>query len=177
MREQSSRTYEYDEYSCQIKSKSYDRLLNLTGVEDVRCLEGTATPILTTVRNTSNIKLRESRHTTTGSTQTILEFDSTGEKVIGITGELPSDIDLVHGWGDVVHGFALGIAANRESGSQQDLDVYVTVKNVDDDSYTVMVSPATIELKHSNGQLIQERPVHISNPNQSPASACPPTCR
>jgi hypothetical protein len=171
LREQSSSTYEYDEYDCAIKSKRYDRLQNLTSVEEVRCMEGKSIPLLTTVRNSSNVKQRETRHTETGSTQTVLQFDSAGEKVIGINGELPGDTDLVHGWGDAVNGFALGIAADRESGSQQDFWVHVTVKNVDNDSWTVMVSPVLVELKKSNGQVIQEKATYTSNPNES--GACP----
>jgi len=171
LREQSSSTYEYDEYDCAIKSKSYNRLRNLISVEEVRCVEGTSIPLLTTVRNSSDVKQRESRHTETGSTQTVLQFDSTGEKVIGINGELPGDTDLVLGWGNAVNGFALGIAADHESGSQQDFRVYVTVKNVDNDSWTVMVSPVLVELKQSNGQVIQEKATYTSNPNE--AGACP----
>jgi hypothetical protein len=110
LRERSSRTSEYDEYGCPIKSKSYDHLLNLTAVEEVRCAEGTSIPLLSTSRNSSDIKHRETRHTETGGAKTILEFDSTGEKVIGITGEFPDDTDLVHGWGNVLNGLAVGIA-------------------------------------------------------------------
>lgn len=171
LRVQSSRTSEYDEHDCPIKNKSYDRSFNLISVEEVRCSEGTSIPVLTIVRNSADIKQRESRHTETGSTQTVLQFDSTGEKVIGISGEVPADVDLVHGWGNVSHGFALGIAANRESGRQQDLEIYVTVKNVDNDSWTTMVSPVLIELKHSNGQAVQQRASYTGKPDES--GACP----
>ena len=173
LREQSSRTSEYDEYGCPIKSKSYDRLLNLTAVEEVRCSEGTSTPLLTTRRNSSDITQRETRHTQTGSAKTILEFDSTGEKVIGITGEFPKDTDLVHGWGNGLNGLAVGIAPNRESGAQQDLSVNVTIKNVDNDSSDLMLSPVLFELKHSNGQAIQEKMFHLSNSNKIESGPCP----
>ena len=173
LRERSSRTFEYDEYGCPIKSKSYDRLLNLTAVEEVRCSNGTAIPVLTTRRNSSDIRQRETRHTETGSAKTILEFDSTGEKVIGITGEFPEDTDLVHGWGNVLNGLAVGIAANRESGAQQDLSVNVTIKNVDNDSSDLMLSPVLFELKHSNGQVIQEKMFRLSNSNKIESGACP----
>jgi hypothetical protein len=173
LRERSSLTSEYDEYGCQIKSKSYDHLLNLIAVEEVRCAEGTSTPLLSTRRNSSEIKQRETRHTETGGAKTILEFDSTGEKVIGITGEFPEDADLVHGWGNVLNGLAVGIAPNRESGPQQDLSVNVTIKNVDNDSSDLMLSPVLFELKHSNGQVIQEKMFRLSNSNKIESGACP----
>lgn len=173
LRERSSRTSEYDEYGCPIKSKSYDHLLNLTAVEEVRCAEGTSIPLLSTSRNSSDIKQRETRHTETGGAKTILEFDSTGEKVIGITGEFPDDTDLVHGWGNVLNGLAVGIAPNRESGAQHDLSVNVTIKNVDNDSSDLMLSPVLFELKHSNGQVIQEKMFRLSNSNKIESGACP----
>ena len=171
LREQSSRTYEYDEYSCPVKSESYDQQRNLIFAEEVRCVERTATPSLTTVRNPQGIKQRETRHTDTGSAQTVLQFDSSGEKVIGIIGELPRDTDLLHGWGNVVHGLALGIASIRERGPQQDLEVYVTVKNIDNGPGIAMISPIEIELKDAGGQVIQESSPQFNQPQQS--GECP----
>ena len=78
-REQSTRTFDYDEYGCPIKSGSYDRTSKLTRTDEVRCVEGTATPSLTIVRNALGIKHGEIRHTATGGTQTALQFDNTGE--------------------------------------------------------------------------------------------------
>lgn len=172
-REQSTRTFDYDEYGCPVKSKTYDRKSKLTRTEDVRCVDGTATRSLTIARNSLGIKESEARHTATGATQTALQFDSTGEKVVAITGELPSDADLVHGWGNVAHGLALAIAANREKGSQQDLDVYVSIKNVGNDAGMIMVSPVVIELKDSNGQVVEQKIDYRLNRNQTRANECP----
>jgi hypothetical protein len=84
---------------------------------------------------------------------------------------MPIDIDLVHGWGNVSNGLALGIAPNLESGPQQETEVYVSVKNIDHDSSIVMVSPILMELKDADGQVIQENPVRA---NQSQSSGeCP----
>ena len=174
LREQSSRTFEYDEAGCRIKSKSFDRTRKLTGSEEVRCLDGTATRSLTIVRNSLGIKQGEARHTSSGGTQTALEFDSNGEKVIAITGELPSDTDLKHGWGNVLHGFALGIAPNREKGRQQELYVHVSIKNVDNnDTGLVMAAPVLIELKDSNGQLVEPKAAFRLNRKQSQSNECP----
>ena len=173
LREQSTTTFAYDEYGCPIKSKNYDHAAKLIRIQEVRCAEGTATRSLTTIRNPQGVKQGEARHTATGSTQTVLEFDSNGEKVIAITGELPTDTDLIHGWGDVLHGFALGIAANREKGRQQDLAIHVSLKNVSNDAGQVMVSPILVELKDSNGQLIEQKAAHRPNPNQTLSNHCP----
>jgi hypothetical protein len=173
LREQSTHTFVYDEYGCPVNSKSYDQSGKLTSIEEVRCAEGTATRNLATVRNAQGIKQGEARHTATGSTQTVLEFDSTGEKVVAITGELPGDIDLVHGWGDVVHGFALGIAANRDKGRQQSLEVRVSLKNVSNDAGQIMASPLLVELKDSNGKVVEQKAAYRTNPNQLQFNECP----
>ena len=135
-------------------------------------LEGTATRRLAIIRNSQGIKQSEVRHTANGSTKR-LHFDSNGEQVIAITGELPSDTDLIHGWGNVLHGFAVGIAANREKGRQQDLAVHVSLKNVDNDAGQVMVSPVLVELKNSNGQVVQQKAAIELNQNQMHLNECP----
>lgn len=173
LREQSSRTFDYDEYGCPIKSKSYDHTGKLTRIEELRCAEGTATRSLAIIRNGQGVKQGEARYKATGSTQTVLQFDSNGEKVIGITGELPIDTDLIHGWGNVLHGFALGIAADREKGRQQDLVVHVSLKNVDNEAGQIMVSPILVELKNSNGQVVEQKAAHRLNPYQTQFNHCP----
>jgi len=172
LREQSSRTYEYDEYGCPVKSGGFDQLRNSTGTEEIRCVDGTATASLITVRNTRGIKQRETRNSEIADQQATLQFDSNGQKVIGISGAMLSDIDLVHGWGNVTNGLALGIAPSRESGAQQDIEVYLSVKNIDHSSL-VMVSPILIELKDADGQVIYENPVY--RPNQIEGSNDCPT--
>lgn len=173
LRVQSSSTFDYDEYGCPIKSQSYDHKAKLTRIEELRCVEGTATRRLAIIRNGQGIKQGEARYTATGSAQTVLHFDSNGEKVIAITGELPRDTDLIHGWGNVLHGFALGIAANREKGRQQDLNVHVSLKNVGNDAGQIMVSPVLVELKNSNGQAIELKPPYRINPYQTQFNHCP----
>lgn len=173
LREQSTSTFVYDEYGCPINSKSYDQKAKLTRIEEVRCVEGTPTRSLSIVRNSLGIKEWEARHTANGGTQTTLHFDSNGEKVIAVTGELPSDTDLIHGWGNAVHGFALGIAANREKGRQQDLVVQVSLKNTSNDAGLVMVSPVLVELKDSNGQVVEQKAAYRTNPSQIQSNDCP----
>ena len=172
LREQSSRTYEYDDYGCPIKSESYDQLHNLTATEEVRCIDRTATASRTTVRNPLGIKQCETRYNEAGSVETVLEFDGKGEKVIGMNGATPADVDLVHGWGEVVQGLALGISASRESGPQQDLNVYITIKNVDNHS-RIMAAPIVLELKDANGQVIQENAINRITKSSTQSHECP----
>ncbi len=172
LREHSSRTYEYDEYGCPIKSESYDQVHNLTATEEGRCVAGTATVRQTTLRNTPGVKQRETRYNDAGGVETVLEFDSNGEKVVGMNGAIPADIDLVHGWGNVVQGFALGIAANRESGPQQDLRVWVTIKNVDNDS-SLTAAPILLDLKDANGLVIQENSINRITNAATQSNECP----
>ena len=173
LREQSSTTSDYDAYDCPIKGQSYDQNRKLIRIEELRCVEGTATRRLAIIRDGQGVKQGEARYTSTGSRQTVLHFDSNGEKVIAINGELPSDTDLVHGWGNVLHGFALGIAANREKGRQQDLTVHVSVKNVSNDAGQVSTSPVLIELRNSNGQVVEQKAAYKLNPHQTQFNHCP----
>lgn len=173
LRVHSTRTFDYDAYGCQVNSKSYDRKAKVERIDELRCVERTAVRSLLIVRNAQGIKQREDRHTAGGGAKTALYFDSNGEKVIAINGELPSDTDLVHGWGNVLHGFALGIAANREKGSQQDLTVHISVKNVSHDGRQVSTSPVLIELKNSNGQVVEPKANHRINLSQTQFNHCP----
>lgn len=173
LREQSSTTFDYDASGCPIKGKTYDQAAKLTRIDEVRCAEGTATRSLTIIRNSLGIRDRESRHKANGSTQTTLYFDSNGEKVVAINGELPSDTDLIHGWGNVLHGFALGIAANREKGLQGDLVVHVSLKNTGNDASQIMASPVLLQLKDSNGQVVKQKAAYRNSPKQIQTIECP----
>jgi len=174
LREQSTSTFEYDESGCPSKSKNYDRGFKLLHTYEVTCFEGTATPKLTIIRNSHGVKTAEKRHTATGAGRAMLYFDSDGDKVVGISGELPADADLVHGWGDPLRGFALGIAGNREKGQQEELRVHVTIKNVSHDAEPlVMISPIQIELKDASGRLVEPKTAYRPNLAQIQSDECP----
>ncbi len=165
LREQSIKTFDYDEHNCNIKTQSYEPPLKLIAVDEVRCFERTATPSLTTRRSSQGVREAEIRHTSTGSRRTILFFDHQGEKVISMVGELPTDIDLANGWGAIVSGFAAGIASNREKGRQRDLKLSATIKNVNNNDDGVMVAPIGIELTDEAGRVIQPKAGYATNPH------------
>ena len=162
MREQSTQMFEYDEHGCRIKTNTYGAGMNLRRIDEVRCSDGTAMPKLSTMRDSLGVRQRETRHAANGSTQTVLSFGSNGDTVVGINGQLPVDIDLADGWGDVFSGLALGIAGNRAKGRQQDLQVHVTIKNLSHDAL-VMIAPIKIELKDMSGRVFEQK----ANPNKS----------
>lgn len=158
LREQSIHLFTYDEHGCRVKSQSYEPGLKLDRTREVRCFDGTATPSLTTVRYANGIKQFETIHTSSGGTQTVLYFDYEGEKIVGINGELPTTVDLVHGWGEPFNGFACGIAVNREKGRQEDLQIHATIKNISNESSGgVMISPVLVELKDMAGRVIERK--------------------
>jgi hypothetical protein len=174
LREQSIRSYTYDDHNCRIKCESYEPGLRLSRTEEVRCFDGTATPSLTTVRDVRGIKEVETRHTASGSTQTILYFDKDGDKVVAIDGELPTDADLAHGWGEMLSGFACGIAANPEKGRQEDLQVHVTIKNVSHEANgVVMISPVLVELKDLTGRVIEPKAAYTRHKDKTESDGCP----
>lgn len=173
LREQSIRVYAYDDHGCRIRSETYAPGVKLTGTAEVRCLDGTATPQLTTVRDARGVKQFETRHTASGGTRTVLYFDRDGEKVIGIKGDTPTDVDLLRGWGEVIGGFATGVAASRERGRQEDLQVSVTIKNIGDRSEgDLMVSAVRVELKDSAGRLIEPKPAYKNRRDETGSEEC-----
>jgi hypothetical protein len=148
--------------------------MKLSRTAEVRCFDGTATPSLTTVYNARGIKQAEARHTASGSTQTDLYFDIGGEKVVAISGQLPMDTDLASGWGTVFSGFACGIAANREKGRQEELEVYVSIKNISHDGDgLVMIAPVLVELKDSSGRVIERNAAYRQGDSNKQFDACP----
>ena len=174
LREQSIHTYTYDDHDCRIKSESYEPGMRLSRTEDVRCLDGTATPRLTTIRDARGVKQAETSHKANGSTPTELYFDSDGDKVVAINGEVPTDVDLAHGWGEELGGFACGIAANREKGRQEDLQVRVTIKNISHDAEgVVMISPVLVELKDITGRVVERKAAYRKHENGVQSEGCP----
>jgi hypothetical protein len=173
LREQSVHVYTYDDHDCRIRSESYEPGMKLTRTAEARCFDGTATPKLTTARDARNIKQVETRHTANGGTRTVLHFDSDGEKVIAIRGDTPTDVDLTHGWGEEVSGFASGIAANREKGLQEDLNISVTIKNISGRREGgVMVSHVKVELKDSAGRLVEPKATYKNQGNETTSEEC-----
>ena len=174
LREQSIHLYTYDDHDCQIKSENYEPGMKLTRTADAQCLPGTSTPKLTITRDARGVKQAEVWHDAKGSTRTTLYFDAEGEKVIAIDGYTPADVDLAHGWGKERGGFACGIAANREKGRQEDLHVWVTIKNI---SYrtegVLMVAPVRVELKDSTGRLVEPKAEYEEDGNKIQQGACP----
>src|SRR5262245_39129790 len=174
LREQSIILYTYDDHNCRVKCESYEPGMKLSRTEEVRCFEGTGTPSLTTVRDVRYIKQSETRHTISGGTQTTLYFDSDGDKVVAINGELPTDADLAHGWGQMLNGLACGIAANREKGRQADLQVHVTIKNVNHNAKGVlMISPILVELKDHTGRVIERKAPFARQQAKIESGECP----
>jgi hypothetical protein len=174
LREQSIHLFSYDNHNCQIKRETYEPGMRLSRTEEVRCLDGTATPNLTTVYNARGIRQAETRHTASGSTQTVLHFDIGGNKVVAINGALPIDTDLASGWGMVFSGFACGIAANREKGRQEELEVNVSIKNISHNGIAVvMISPVLVELKDSSGRVIERKAAYRTSESNTQFDACP----
>lgn len=174
LREQSIHLFTYDEHGCRVTSQIYQPGLKLDRTREVRCLDGTATPSLTTVRDANGIKQFETIHTPRGGTRTVLYFDSEGDKIVAINGELPSTVDLVHGWGEPFNGLACGIAVNREKGRQEDLQVHVTIKNISNEfGRGVMISPVLVELKDIAGRVIERKTAKRTDENELRSGGCP----
>jgi hypothetical protein len=174
LREQSIIRYTYNDQGCRIKSEVFEPGMKLRGTDNVRCVDGTATPKLTTISDARGVKQAEIRHKANGGQQTELIFDSLGEQVVAINGDLPTDVDLLHGWGKELGGFACGIAANRERGRQEDLEVHVTIKNISHDAEgVVMISPVLVELKDITGRVVERKAAYRRDENKTQSAGCP----
>ncbi|HEX8128582.1 MAG TPA: hypothetical protein VF527_05720 [Pyrinomonadaceae bacterium] len=156
LREQSIRVTTYDDYDCPVKNETYEPGMKLAYTSETRCRKETATPHTTIGRNARGVKQTETRHEPDGRTRASLYFDDEGERVVSIWGAMPSDVDLVHGWGKEVSGFTTGIAASRERGRQTELRVWVTIRNISnrEEGGLVMISPVAFELRDAAGRLV-----------------------
>src|SRR6266481_4088189 len=174
LREQSITTYTYNDQDCRIKSEFFEPGMKLSRTANVLCHDGTATPRLTVISDARGVKQAEIRHKANGSTQTELLFDSFGDKVIAINGEAPTDVDLLHGWGKELGGFACGIAVNRERGRQEDLEVHVTIKNISHDAKGIVnISPVLVELKDITGRVVERKAAYRRAENKTQSEGCP----
>jgi hypothetical protein len=175
LREQSIRVTTYDDYDCPVKNETYAPGMKVTYTIETRCRKGTATPHITTARDARGVKQSETRHRSDDGTQTSLYFDDEGEHVVSIWGRTPADVDLVHGWGKEVAGFACGIAASRVRGRQSELSVWVTIKNIGHHNEVGldMISPVAFELRDAAGQLVAPKANSDTDFDESASTACP----
>ena len=165
----------YGPNDCVVRAATYWPGMILKSMIEGTCWPGTATPKLTIFRDAHGVRTQETRHKTENGKSTVLLFDATGEKVVAIKSLTPDDVDLVHGWGKEVGGFACGIAANRERGHQEDMELFVTVKNISfRQDRRVIVSPVAVELKDSAGRLIGPKAEFATKEAKISPGTCPP---
>jgi hypothetical protein len=174
LKERSIHTVQFDDNDCPIKGQNFDPGMKLTSSSETICFEGTSEDKLITTRDARGIRTAEIRKILKedgrSSTSSTLFFDATGEKVVALDGDVPTDVDLLRGWGPSMNGFALGIAVNREKGRQEELEVWCSLKNIDHkgDPY---VQPWLVELTDSNGRFIEPLKAHAGDVNK-PSEEC-----
>lgn len=174
LREQSVETSAYDEHDCRVRGARYAPGMKLVHTSEVRCRKGTDTPEHSVVRDARGRRASETRHDEDGGARTSLFFGDDGERVIAVDGDTPADADLADGWGDAVGGFALGIAAKRMGGRQDELSVSVTVKNLSQAAEgVVMHSPLAFELRDASGRLVAPKPEWLPAQSGPVPGQCP----
>jgi hypothetical protein len=165
----------YGPNDCVVRAANYWPGMILKSMMEGTCWPGTATPKLSVFRDAHGVRTQETRRKSEGGKSTVLLFDATGEKVVAIKSLTPEDVDLVHGWGNEVGGFVCGIAANRERGRQEDMELFVTLKNIRFRRDRVStISPLAVELKDSTGQLIAPKAQLAAREAKITPTACPP---
>jgi hypothetical protein len=165
----------YGANDCVVRAATYWPGMILKSMIEGTCWPGTANPKLIVVRDAHGVRTQETRYKAEAGKKTVLLFDATGEKVIAIKSQTPDDVNLAHGWGNEVGGFACGIAANRERGLQEDMELFVTVKNINFRRDRVsMVSPLVAELKDSAGRVVGPKAELAAKEAKISPNTCPP---
>lgn len=93
-----------------------------------------------------------------GTEKSHLYFDHTGERLVGIRGEVPSD--LSYAWGETSDGLACGIGVSRSKGPLEDIYVTVTIRNSTGEATQVVTlwpyRVLEVELRDDQGNIVPE---------------------
>jgi hypothetical protein len=84
-----------------------------------------------------------------------LGFDETGDGLVYVSGRLPEDVDLVHGWGKDTHGLSCGIAASNANAPLKDIRTHATVRNRGDQDDETMPG-ARLVLVNADGDVVPQ---------------------
>lgn len=94
-----------------------------------------------------------------------LYFDESGERLVGVKGEIPADIKLAWGWGVPSEGLACGIGANCTSGLLKHLRIFVSVRNLTETSAKVITAlqyhEIQVELRNTKGDAVPQNAAYI----------------
>lgn len=108
-----------------------------------------------------------------------LSFDEKGEKVVGIRGAIPQDIDLAFDWGEPKNGLACGISivyAQSLFNKSFGYNLTINIKNTDSTMFMVWGLPdAKIEIRDSSGRKVKEKAEYRHNkqdPLYKPRHCC-----
>jgi hypothetical protein len=173
LREQSIETVAYDEHDCRASGANYAPGMRLLRTWEVRCRKGTNVPEHSAARDPSGRLVSETWHNKDGGTASSRFFGADGERVIAVDGKTRADVDLTDGWGETVGGFALGIAANRTGGRQEEMSVWVTVKNLTHAEGVVDFAPLAFELRDAAGRLVEPHPDWAPRQSGPAPGQCP----
>ena len=124
----------------------------------------------TTIIHYDSKGIRTWEQRVTANSKTTLRFDAEGETVVLIEGDLLPDIDLAYGWGTPMNGLSCGIAPTRLRGRMEEIGIWISVKNDQDESapcfYPIEFLTFKMDLRDSSGrrQLPQEERYKASHP-------------
>ena len=114
-------------------------------------------------RNSEGIRTHEQRYSRTHGS--LLYFDDTGKKLIGMRGTVPKDIHLAYGHGTTTDGLAYAIGPSKESGHLDDILIYSTVLNKGAGSAKVVNAlqyrALKMELRDEDGNLVPQDTAYI----------------
>ena len=100
-----------------------------------------------------------------------LYFDDSGTKLVAVSGVLPQDVDLAHGWGEEVAGLSCGIAPSSPRGPLQEIRIYVSVRNQSEHPAEVLTAlpyqTVQMVLRDGQGALLPQDEGYIGKRNSA----------
>ena len=167
LRVRSSVVSEYDENGVLRREKHYGPKMNLRRIMDLVCTNAEKRMIIWRRPDETReyeIKYQGKRELSH------LYFDITGKNLVGMNGEIPSDIELASGWGQPVGGIACGLGVNRIRGTLRDIQFSVTVRNLTASPCKVITClpyhQMQVELRNEVGQLVPQNADYIRQRDQ-----------
>ena len=98
-----------------------------------------------------------------------LYFDQTGQKLVGVSGAIPSDVDLAWGWGRTDGGLTCGIGASHTSGPLKQVRIYVTIRNLTEAPAKVVTAlpyrVVQMELRDAEDKIVPQDVARIAERN------------
>jgi hypothetical protein len=158
--------HKYDNFGRITQDNYYTPEMTLTRIRDTIYQGKDKTIIFHRVDRSKEYEIRYVENRTVSH----LYYDDSGQKLIGISGVIPSDANLASGWGQPTDGLACGIGANDTDAPLKKISVQVSFRNLTDKPKKVVTAipyaEVKMELRDTKGNLILQNVQYIEEKNR-----------